>query len=194
MQIDITLEPAPSLAEYAGVPSAFEVREIFEVAAPDNGLGGFVLSPRAVDRPYVKDYDVLPGEHPLDWAARFALAGWGFFAARSRGERVGGAAVALGAHEAALLDGRDDLALLWDIRIAPGARGQGVGAALFAAVETRARERGCRRLNVETQNVNVPACRFYARQGCVLGAVDRFAYPALPDEVQLTWYKDLAAG
>jgi hypothetical protein len=37
MQIDITLEPAPSLAEYAGVASAFEVREIFEVAARTAG-------------------------------------------------------------------------------------------------------------------------------------------------------------
>jgi hypothetical protein len=44
---------------------------------------------------------------------------------------------------------------------------------------------------VETQNVNVAACRFYARQGCVLTAVDPFAYPALPGEIQLLWYKDL---
>jgi hypothetical protein len=51
--------------------------------------------------------------------------------------------------------------------------------------------RECRQLKVETQNINVPACRFYARQGCVLGVIDRFAYPTLPDEVQLLWYKDL---
>ena len=47
-------------------------------------------------------------------------------------------------------------------------------------------------MKVETQNVNVPACRFYARQGCVLGAINRFAYPDLPDEVQLLWYKTLS--
>ena len=52
--------------------------------------------------------------------------------------------------------------------------------------------RGCRWLKVETQNINVPACRFYAKQGCVLGAIHRFAYPDYPNEAQLLWYKDLA--
>lgn len=36
-----------------------------------------------------------------------------------------------------------------------------------------------------------PACRFYARQGCTLGALHRYAYPTLPDEAQLLWYKPL---
>ena len=48
-------------------------------------------------------------------------------------------------------------------------------------------------MEVETQNINVSACRFYARQGCVLSAVNRFAYPELPDEVQLIWRKDLSS-
>jgi hypothetical protein len=51
--------------------------------------------------------------------------------------------------------------------------------------------RGCRRLKVETQNTNVPACRLYASQGCTLGAIHRFAYPELPEEIQLLWYKDV---
>jgi GNAT superfamily N-acetyltransferase len=83
---------------------------------------------------------------------------------------------------------------LGDIRVSPEARGKGVGARLFAAVEFWARARGCTRLKVETQNINVPACRFYARQGCVLGAIHRFAYPDLPGEVMLLWYKDLRTG
>jgi hypothetical protein len=48
-----------------------------------------------------------------------------------------------------------------------------------------------RRMRAETQDVNVPACRFYAGAGYVLGAVDRFAYAGLPEEVQLIWQKDL---
>jgi hypothetical protein len=47
-------------------------------------------------------------------------------------------------------------------------------------------------LEVETQNVNVPACRFYARMGCTLGAINCFAYADAPDEVQLRWYKPLS--
>ena len=44
---------------------------------------------------------------------------------------------------------------------------------------------------METQNTNVPACHFYRRVGCTLDAIDRFAYPKLPDEVQLMWSKEL---
>jgi hypothetical protein len=33
--------------------------------------------------------------------------------------------------------------------------------------------------------------RFYASQGCKLGAVNRSVYAELPDEIQLLWYKDL---
>ncbi len=92
-----------------------------------------------------------------------------------------------------MLEGRDDLAVVWDLRVAPGARGQGIGAALFRAAEQWAIRRGARLLKVETQNVNVAACRFYASRGCTLGAVNRFAYPSLPEETQLIWVKELAA-
>ena len=40
---------------------------------------------------------------------------------------------------------------------------------------------------------NVAACRFYVRQGCTLGAVNRLAYPNLPNEIQMLWYKDLVS-
>jgi hypothetical protein len=43
----------------------------------------------------------------------------------------------------------------------------------------------------ETQNNNVSACRFYAKQGCVLGGINRYAYPDHPDEAQLLWYKEI---
>jgi hypothetical protein len=48
-------------------------------------------------------------------------------------------------------------------------------------------------MRIETQNINVPACRFYARRGYLLGAVHRYAYPQLPDETQLLWYKELTS-
>jgi GNAT superfamily N-acetyltransferase len=66
-----------------------------------------------------------------------------------------------------------------------------VGTALFDAVEDWARARSCEMLKVETQNINVPACRFYARMGCTLGAIHRYAYPDLPGEAQLLWYRTL---
>ena len=50
----------------------------------------------------------------------------------------------------------------------------------------------CADIEVETQNVNVGACRFYAAMGCTIGVIDRFAYaPELPDEIQVRWHKRL---
>jgi hypothetical protein len=39
---------------------------------------------------------------------------------------------------------------------------------------------------------HVPACRFYARRGCVLEAAHRSVYSRLPAEIELLWYKDLS--
>lgn len=191
MRIDIADHPAAALREYASVPITFVVRSVLDVTDPTGGSGGFVLTERRLDTPYVKDYDAIPGEHPAGWVQRFDVSCWGVPAAWVEGRRVGGAVVALRTPGLTILEGRDDLALLWDIRVAPEARGQGIGAALFRAAEEWARARGCRQLKVETQNVNVAACRFYARRGCVLVSVQRDAYPALPDEVRLLWCKDL---
>ncbi len=193
MGVEVSEEPAAALGEYASVPIAFEVSTAFEVAERGDGRGGFVLTERRLDAPYVKDYDAVGDEHPALWAARFDVSKWGILAARAGGRRVGGAVVAFDTPGLDMLEGRRDLAVLWDIRVSPEARGRGVGAALFGAAEAWARARGCRRLKVETQNVNVPACRFYARQGCVLAAVRRDAYPGLPGEIQLLWYKDISA-
>jgi hypothetical protein len=46
-------------------------------------------------------------------------------------------------------------------------------------------------LKVETQNINLPARRFYQRQGCVLRAVNHGAYREFPEEIQFLWYKEL---
>jgi GNAT superfamily N-acetyltransferase len=191
MTVEVRQEPiAAALAEYARVPIAFTVRAVLDVIVREAGLGGMVLFPRAVDEPYDKDYDALDGG-PLRWPARFDLSNWALFAARRDGRMVGGAVVAFDTPGVEMLEGRRDLAVLWDIRMAPEARGQGTGTVLFRAAEAWAAERGCTRLKVETQTVNVVACRFYARQRCVLGAIHRFAYPGLPHEAQLLWYKEL---
>jgi GNAT superfamily N-acetyltransferase len=193
MRFEVREEPLTSTAEYAAVSIAFEVRRVLDVQTIDGGMGGFALSERALDVPYVKDYNVDDGG-PARWRERFDISNWGFLAARMDGRLVGGAAVAFDTPGVNMLEGRRDLAVLWDIRVAPDVRGTGVGAALFRAAEAWAAARGCRQMKVETQNINLPACRFYARRGCVLGAIHRFAYPDLPHEVQLLWYRDLGPG
>ena len=191
MDIQINEESITLAPELARIPISFEVESVLDVSAPGGGLGGLLLSERRLDASYVKDYDTDEGEHPSQWAKRFEVSNWGLIGARAGGARVGAATVAYDTAGVNMLEARRDLAVLWDIRVAPEARGRGVGSALFRAVEAWAAARGCRQLKIETQNINVPACRFYARQGCTLGAINRFAYRLLPEEVQLLWYKTL---
>ena len=142
---------------------------------------------RPVEVPWRKDYDALPHNHPTAWASRFDLSSWAFFSAHLDGRLVGGAVVAFRTPGVDLLEGRDDLAVLWDLRVAPEVRRTGVGRSLFAAAAAWATNRGASQLKVETQDVNAAACRFYAARGCELAAVDRSAYPDLPGEAQLLW-------
>lgn len=186
--VEVREETAAALAAYASIPIAFEVRERLAVVAPDAGLGGLPLVLERVPAPYVKDYDAMPGEHPTAWPTRFDVTRWGILSAWVHGTRAGGAVVR-DAPPADAPAGGDARAVLWDLRVAPRLRGRGVGAALFRAAERWAAARGASWLEAETQNVNVAACRFYARQGCTLGALDRFAYPTLPDEARLLWRK-----
>ncbi|HUG28149.1 MAG TPA: GNAT family N-acetyltransferase [Gemmatimonadales bacterium] len=194
MSVEIRQEPPSALTEYARVPIAFEVRERLAIVAPHARLGGLRLVAEPVNPPYWKDYDALLENHPTTWARRYDMAGWGILAAYLGAERTGGAVVVCGAPGVEMLEGRADLAVLWDLRVAPEWQGQGIGAALFRAAEVWAVARGASCLKVETQDINVAACRFYARQGCVLGGFRRFAYFDLPDEAQLLWYKSLPTG
>jgi GNAT superfamily N-acetyltransferase len=188
MKIETAGIPSQLLAEYATIPIAFEVTSV--LSAQKGADQSFILLESRVDSSYIKDYDAV-GDRPLDWAARFDTSQWRLFLARAGGLSVGGATVALRTPGLDMFEGRGDLAVLWDIRVAPGHRGRGFGQALFEATEAWALTRGCRELKVETQNINVPACRFYAALGCQLRVVREDAYPQCPGETQFLWYKPL---
>jgi GNAT superfamily N-acetyltransferase len=191
MDVQLSEEPIGTLAALAQVPSAFTVDRVLDVTASESEPGKPVLRERRLSAPYLKDYDALPGEGPRSWARRFDVASWKLIVARVGDRWLGGAVIARHTAALDLLEGRSDLAVLWDIRVAPDLRGNGVGSALFRSAEAEASASGCRQLKIETQNINVPACRFYARHGCALGGINPLAYPDLPGEVQLLWYKDL---
>lgn len=92
-----------------------------------------------------------------------------------------------------MLAGRTDLTVLWDIRVHPEYRKLGIGTALFKHAEDWSRSKGCKWMKVETQNINVPACRFYAKMGCELGEINTQAYveDGLGHETMLVWYLTL---
>lgn len=193
MGIEVAEHGAEVLEGYAEIPIRFRVESVLRVAPIDGGLGGLQMTEARVDKPYVKDYDAIKGEGPTRWTKRFDVSNWGFFLAVDADQLVGGATVAFRTPDVNMLEGRDDLAVLWDIRVHPDRRGQGIGTRLFQQAAEWARARGCRQLKIETQNNNVAACRFYARQGCRLGSIVRRAYdePDLAHEVMLLWYLDL---
>ncbi len=189
-RVAIREEPMQALEAHASVPIAFRVERTWRPrAAPVADDAAWVEDVCAA--PYVKDYDLSEGNHPTDWPLRFDTRRWGLLSAWRGARRVGGAVLAHATPGLELLEGRDDRLLLWDLRVAPEQRGRGVGTALFDAARSWGRERGCIELQVETQNINLPACHFYRARGCQLAAVDPAAYPHLPHEIQLIWRLDL---
>jgi GNAT superfamily N-acetyltransferase len=194
MAVQIRTVGPEALALYAGVPIAFRVDSLLHVRLVDNGLGGMLLQEERLPRPYTKDYDAYEGGSPDRWPQRFDVRNWGFFLAQEGDRPVGAATVAWNTPGVHMLAGGTDMAALWDIRVHPDFRGQGIGKQLFWQAAAWARAHGCRLLKVETQDVNVLACHFYQRQGCALGEIDRYAYaghPHVAHEVMLVWYLDL---
>ncbi|MEM1212132.1 MAG: GNAT family N-acetyltransferase [Planctomycetota bacterium] len=189
IEIESGLVSERVLEAYAAVPIRFEVRERLRVGADDAGRALEDLAVQRVEPGHVKDYDASPGAGPMGWPSRFDVARWGLLVARRGRACMGGAVVAYGSGDVEMLDGREDLGVLWDLRVEPTARGRGVGSRLFRAAEAWAVERGCVELRVETQDINVRACRLYARQGCRLMSVEPGAYAACPDETRLIWQK-----
>lgn len=187
------LEIGPErLPEYASISITVLITSVFALDLQDGGLEGVRFREEVVV-PYIKDYD-RDGGSPVTWPQQFYIDNWGLFLALQDDQPVGAAAVAWNTNGVNMLEGRRELAVLWDIRVDPRHRREGIGAALFRRAADWARARGCTRLKIETQNINVAACRFYRRMGCELGTIHRHAYaPPLDHEVQLNWYLDLSS-
>ncbi len=97
----------------------------------------------------------------------------------------------LKADDLIILDKPANQAVVWDIRISPEWRGKGIGSILLDKCEQWAKAKNNIAIIIETQNTNVPACRFYANHGYELAFVRPDAYPDLPYEIQLLWRKSL---
>lgn len=187
MRIAVHEQTMAAMQAYARVSTAFRVERRLVLSADPSAPSGVSLSEDAVVAPFVKDYDVLPGNHPTEWARRLDTARWRVFAAFVGDAQVGGAILILPKDHA----GVQTVAELWDLRVSPAWRRRGVARALWSTVEAAALAAGARALKIETQQINVAACRLYEAQGCVLDRVDAEAYPGLPDEVALHWHKAL---
>lgn len=178
-------------ALYDSVTQNVDVRSVYQVRHVDGGLGGLLLEETPV-APYVKDLSQY--ERATEYEQHFDISTWRFYMAFDGETPIGALTLAGPTEGMNMLSGREDACVLWDIRVADGWKHQGVGQRLFDMAAAHAREAGYRQMIIECQNNNVPACRFYRKQGAVLGKVDMYAYYAEPDirdEVQFVWYLDL---
>ena len=190
MNIEIESIGWDQLDEYAKIPISFEVKSIFDVSFQSNGINGIGIRETKIESPYLKDYD--ESETPDDWAKKWDIKNWGFFVAiNNKSEVIAGITIALKTKGLHMLEGRNDLAVIWDIRVKPEYRNNGVGTLLFQqAIDFSQREK-CKTIKIETQNNNVNACRFYAKQNCYLGGIHANAYEEFPSEIQFLFYKNI---
>ena len=175
--------------QYDQVPMRFCASTIYAIEKHDRGLCGFSLVEISVE-PFAKDFCIESSEN---WK-RWDLSNWAFFMAYDGDKPVGAAAVASRTKEINMLAGRDDLAVLWDIRVDESCKRRGVGQRLFNMVVDWSRRAGLSQMKIECQNNNVAACKFYHKQGAVLCEINEYAYynePEYRHEAQLVWYLDI---
>lgn len=170
------------------------VSSFLRVELVEEGLGGILLKKEPINHPYIKDYDKTSEGGPSEWPSHFDIKNWGLFLAYEETIPVAGTTIAFNTNGINMLEGRDDLSVLWDIRVQPEKRGNGIGKSLFIKACEWSAQRGCKQMKIETQNINTNACHFYKKMGCNLGMIHRYAYhhdPHISHEVMLNWYIDL---
>lgn len=180
------------IEQYGKIPMCFEVESIYAVEMNNRGRGGITFTETAVET-YIKDFCTGENESVLRWR-RWDITNWAFFMAFDEDQPIGAATIVSKTPDIYMLSGRDDLAVLWDIRVDDRYKRQGIGKALFDMAVEWSRARGLIQIKIECQNNNVPAVKFYHKQGAVLGSIDKYAYynePDYRDETQLIWYLDL---
>ena len=175
------------LEEYGKIPFYYDTNKKYEIKRLKNGLGGILLE--LVNVPtYHKDF----GKRTERWSQLFDLTNWKFYVAYNEDKKmIAGCTIAAKTPNCNMLEGRDDLAVLWDIRVSDKYKHLGIGEKLFEMAKKYAKSEGFKQLKVECQNTNFPAVNFYHKQGMKLCAINEYAYKDCPNETQLIWYLDL---
>jgi GNAT superfamily N-acetyltransferase len=180
--LTIREEGGDAFAEHGRIPIGFWVSSRVDVRVFTES-GELIELPT---EPFFKDYDAFGEERPENLGRHFDLRTWVLLAAYIGNERVGGAILAWQG-DYALLENREDLSAMVDIRVHPDRRGVGIGRALFERAIEWARAKGCREIRIETQDTNVGACRFYKAVGGTLHEIAEGAYLPELDEARIIW-------
>ena len=179
------------LKMYDEVPMIVHVKTVFIPRKLNNGLGGILFDEINIE-PYIRN---IAYDTPSDFPKEFDISNWAFFMAFDGDKPIGAVTAASKTKEIRMLDNRDDLCTLWDIRVDDAYKNMGVGTELFKMVVDWSRRNGLKQIKIECQTNNVPACKFYAKQGAVLRKFDEYACVDFHDvrehEMEVIWYLDL---
>lgn len=176
---------------YDTVSMNVDVQSEYKVERINSGLGGFTLEEIQVS-PYIKDLSKY--ERAVNYEKDFDVTNWRFYMAFSGDVPVGAMTIAGKTEGLHMLSGRTDACVLWDIRVADAYKHNGIGQELLKMGIAGAKSDGYRQIIIECQNNNVPACRFYQKQGALLSKIDMYAYysePEVRDEIQFVWYLNI---
>ena len=154
-------------------------------------MGGIRFIETPVE-PYIKDMSIY--EIATEYEKQFDISNWVVFMAFDNDKAVGGITIVSRTKEVDMLSNRDDLAVLWDIRVDDAYKRQGIGKSLFDMAVEWSKNQGLKQIKIECQTDNIPACNFYHKQGANLCTLDEYAYYndlTCRHETQLIWYLDL---
>lgn len=143
----------------------------------ENGVFSYTIE--VIDPAYLKTYE----EDDIDYTAYVDNPDKAAFLAYFGGMLAG---------QIVLRRNWNSLAYIEDIRVGSNFRRRGTGIALLNKAEEWAKKGGMPGIMLETQDVNVPACRLYEKAGFILGGVDKKLYGAIDKdahETALFWYK-----
>lgn len=153
--------------------SDFSFEVTAELAEPFDGARTAPVEP-----PYRKNY----GFDTDELAEYLNMPDGGLFVAQMNGCPIGYLIVS---------QSWNNYAVIEDIAVDAPHRGSGVARLMMDAAVEWARGAALAGVRLETQSINVAACRFYERYGFLLGGHDRYLYRGLhPEcrEVALFWY------
>lgn len=175
------------LKEYDKIPFCYTTNKKYELRKINRGLNGFEL--KLVDVPlHTKTFDTKTSK----WINYFEdLSNWKIYIAEDNDNLIGGIVIATKTPECDMLEDRNDLAVLWDIRVREEYKNRGIGQKLFNLAIEFCRENNFKQLKIECQNTNPVAINFYYKQGATLCAINEYAYKENKEEIQLLWYIDL---
>lgn len=174
MKIEIRELDQSSLQDVNKVDGSFQVDSRLVLSAIDGRIQ-YTVEPVPL---YTKTYDF----EPLDYPSFIDNPDKTIFFAYADGKLAG---------QIILWVNWNKFAYIEDITVDVHFRRQGIGKLLMSRAVEWAKGKNLPGLMLETQDINVPACRFYERRGFVLGGFDHFLYKAMlpgSDEIALYWY------